>query len=429
MSEKTQTSRAAAMYVQAAGLFAQSMQRNSRLSQMSGPVPVGEASAASVIERQSSNDMPIVRAVDLTRNKGDEVEFHFIQPTGAYPIMGSEFAEGKGVGIKHDNTRIRVNQARFPVDLGDTMNDLRSPVDVAKIGRPVAQSLMNRYQDQVLLTHLAGARGFHDNIEWAVPTEKDARFASIVVNPVKAPTKNRHYMADATNGITEFAVTAGEVDIQSTDVLAMDTVDATRSMIETIALPPPAVKIPGDVQSEDDPLRLMLVSPEQYHTFSKDKDFRTFQSQALARAANAKNHPLFRGDCGIWNGILLMKMPKPIRFYSGDVMRYSSAYDTDAELEAVVPASFGTTHAIDRSLLLGGQALAHAFGRSKHGGMPTFWKEKSFDHDDKDELLIGLIHGAQKLRWLVEQGGGKKHFTDHGVVAIDTVVRILKARN
>lgn len=130
----------------------------------------------------------------------------------------------------------------------------------------------------------------------------------------------------------------------------------------------------------------------------------------------------------MWNGILISKMAKPIRFYAGDVVKYCAAYDSETESNATVPASFGTTHAVDRALLLGGQALAQAFGKSKHGGMPFFWKEKSFDHDDKDELLIGAILGMMKLRWLVEQGDGTSHYTDHGVIAIDTAVPIIGAR-
>ena len=121
-------------------------------------------------------------------------------------------------------------------------------------------------------------------------------------------------------------------------------------------------------------------------------------------------------------------MAKPIRFYAGDTIKYCAAHDSETESNALVPTSFGTTHAVDRALLLGGQALAQAFGKSKHGGMPFFWKEKSFDHDDKDELLIGAILGMMKLRWLVEQGDGTSHYTDHGVIAIDTAVPIIGAR-
>ena len=418
-----------AQFVQAAGLFAQSMQRNSTIGRLSGPMPKSEADAAEVVRKQTSTDMPIVKAMDLSRGKGDEVEFQFLQPVGAYPIMGSNMAEGKGTGMAYDKARLRVNQARFPVDVGDTMTDLRSAVNFRRMGRPVAQSLMDGYMDQSTLTHAAGARGFHDNIEWRLPVASHSGFADMAVNPVKAPTKNRHFLAGGTNGIEPFNISGGEAAIATTDALTMDVVDGIRTMIESIALPPPAVKIPGDVVAEDSPLRVLLVSPAQYHSFSQDSTFRQFQANALARASKAKNHPLFLGECGLWNGVLIMKMPKPIRFYAGDEIKYCAAYDTETESSVIVPASFSTTHAVDRAILLGGQALAQAFGSSRHGGMPFFWKEKEFDHDDKMELLIGAIQGLMKIRWLVDQGDGTKRYTDHGVVAIDTAVPILGARS
>ncbi len=414
--------------VLAAGLFAQAMQRNSTLGRLSGPMPKGEAAAGEVVRKQTTTDLPIVKSMDLSRGKGDEVEFQFLQPVGAYPIMGSKTAEGKGVGLSYDTSRVRVNQARFPVDVGDTMTSLRSPVDFRRMGRPVAQSLMDSYMDQSLLVHMAGARGFQDNVEWRIPVETHPDFAEIAINAVRAPTKNRHYIADSTNGIAPFSQTAGEVDLATTEDLGMDTVDAIRTVMESIALPPPAVKIPGDVVAEDSPLRVLLVSPAQYHAFAQDPNFRQFQANAIARAAKANNHPLFLGECGIWNGILLMKMPKPIRFYAGDTIRYCASYTSEAESTCVVPAAFSTTHAVDRAILLGGQAIAQAFGASGHGGMPFFWKDKEFDHDDKMELLIGAIQGISKVRWFVDQGNGEKRYTDHGVVAIDTAVRIIGAR-
>lgn len=417
-----------AMLVQAAGLFAQSMQRNSTLNRMVGTVPKGEAHVAEVLRKQTSTDMPIVRTIDLSRGTGSEVEFSFVQPTNAYPIMGSRTAEGKGTGIERDTSRVRVNQVRFPVDLGNQMTEINSPIDFRRIGRPIALSLMNGYQDQLTLTHLAGARGYHDNIEWRLPTEAHENFAEYAINPVKAPTKNRHFIADG-DAITGVKVNAGELDIQSGDELTMDVVDSIRTVMESIALPPPAIKIPEDKVAEDSPLRVLLVSPAQYHAFAQDPGFRQFQANALARASKANNHPLFLGEVGLWNGILICKMPKPIRFYAGDPLRYCTSYESEQESTCLVPASFGTTHAIDRAILLGGQALAQAFGKSKHGGMPFFWSEKDFDHGDKTELLIGAIMGMFKVRWEVVQGNGRKHFTDHGATVIDTAVRIIGERN
>lgn len=414
-----------AMHVQAAGLFAQSERRNSTLGRLSGPMPKGEGSAAETIRKQSSTDMPIVKAQDLSRGKGDEVEFHFLQPTKMRPIMGSKNAEGQGQGLSYEKSRIRVDQARIPINVGDTMTGLRSAVDFRRLGRPVVQAHMDAYLDQSILVHLAGARGFQDNAEWRVPLASHPDFAEMLVNPVKAPTKNRHYIADGTNGLQPFSETSGVVDLATTDVLDMGVVDAVRTLVESISLPPPAVKIPGDVVAEDSPLRVLLVSPAQYHAFAADDDFRKFQVAAMNRASKAKNHPLFMGECGIWNGILIMKMPKPIRFYAGDSISYCASHTSQTESVATVNANFSTTHAVDRAILLGGQALAQAFAASGHGGMPMFWKEKQYDFDDKRELMVGIIQGLEKLRWNVDQTNGQKHWTDHGVIAIDTAVKII----
>lgn len=125
----------------------------------------------------------------LVKGDGDEITFHLLNPVNAKPIMGSEYAEGRGVGLSLSKDKLRVNQARFPVDMGDVMSEIRTPHDLRAMARPVAQNLMDKYVDQSLLTHMAGARGFHNNVEWVIPTEHDRDFAKIMVNPVKAPPK------------------------------------------------------------------------------------------------------------------------------------------------------------------------------------------------------------------------------------------------
>lgn len=415
-----------AMVQQAAGLFAAHMTRNSTLNRLTGKMPKGTAGAVATLRKQSTQHMPIVTCQDLGKGTGDEVTFHLINPVGAKPIMGSRYAEGRGVGMKLSEDRLRVNQARFPVDLGNTMTGIRSPVDFRTLGRPVAQSLMDRYVDQTLMVHMAGARGFQSNIEWVVPTEADADFAEIMVNDVLAPSKNRHYIADGA-GIKGFTVIGGEVDLQTTDLFKMDTCDSIRTVMEQIALPPPAVIFEGDEAATDSPLRVLLVSPAQYSGFATDPAFRQLQASALARASQAGGHPLFKGDAGLWNGILIIKMPKPIRFYAGDTIRYCADFTTETESTCIVPASFGVTHAVDRAILLGGQAVAQALAASGKSGMPFFWSEKELDHDDKVELLLGAIRGVSKIRYEIDHGDGKQ-MTDYGVTAIDTAVPIIGAR-
>ena len=97
-----------------------------------------------------------------------------------------------------------------------------------------------------------------------------------------------------------------------------------------------------------------------------------------------------------------------------------SASETATDL---VPAAFGTGYAVDRALLLGGQALAEAYGKARQTGNPYFWSEKELDHGDKLEILLGMIAGTSKIRFEIEHGDGKQ-FTDFGVMAIDTAVQL-----
>lgn len=414
------------MVQQAVGLFATHMQRNSTMARLTGKMPKGMAGATATLKKQTTQHMPIVRCQDLSKGDGDEVKFNLINPVGAYPIMGSEYAEGRGTGMSIAENKLRVNQARFPVNLGDAMTDIRSPVDFRALGRPTAQSLMDRYVDQSLLVQMAGARGYHDNIEWVVPKADHPKFAQILVNPVKAPTKNRHFVVDG-GAIKPFAVIAGEADVTSADVLDMDAVDSIRTYMEQIPLPPPIVKFEGDEMADDSPIRVLLVSPAQYHSFATDSSFRQMQASAMARASRAKQHPLFMGDAGLWNGILIVKMPKPIRFYAGDTIKYCGSHSSETESSCTVPSSFSTTHAVDRAILLGGQAVAEALAAHKKSGIPFFWSEKEMDHGDKVELLIGAIRGVSKVRFNVDVGDGNFEYTDYGVTVFDTAVPIIGA--
>lgn len=417
-----------AMVQQAVGLFATHNQRNTTLSRLSGPMPKGTAGAEATLRKQSTQHMPIVKCQDLSKGRGDEVTFHLLNPVGGKPIMGSNRAEGRGVGMKLSEDKLRVNQARFPLDLGNVMTSIRSPADFRRLGRPVAQGLADKYVDQSLLVHMAGARGFHDNIEWVVPTSDDPEFVEIMVNPVRAPSKNRHFMADGTHGIVPFSVNAGAVALDTTDLLRMDTVDGIRTYMEQIALPPPPVIFEGDKAATDSPLRVLLVSPAQYSGFATDPSFRQLQASSLARAQQAGGHPLFLGEAGLWNGILIVKMPKPIRFYAGDTIQYCDSYSSEAESSCKVPDAFGTSFAIDRAILLGGQAIAEAWAASDKTQIPFFWSEKELDHGDKVELLLGLIRGVSKIRFEIDHGGSMQ-ITDYGATVIDTAVPIIGARN
>ena len=412
-----------AVQVQSAGLFAASMQRPTILNRLTGKLPQ-QADAEGSLRFQSGNELPVVRCMDLSKAAGDEVTFDLINPVGGKPIMGEQYAEGKGDRMDFSQDSLRINQTRKPISAGGKMTQQRTPHQLRSLARSLGHNYMTRLEDQLKLVHLAGARGFANDIEWAVPTTDDADFASIVVNPVRAPTRNRHWMSTG-SGLEKIAASGNEISIATTDVMNIDVIDALRTKLDSMPLPPPPVRFEGDQMSQDAPMRVLLCSSEQYTSIVRSTNFRTWQANAMARASLAKNNPLFMGEAGLWNGILVVKMPKPIRFRAGDSLRWCASTTSNTETATdLVPAAFGTSHAVDRALLLGGQALAEAYGKARQTGNPYFWSEKELDHGDKLEVLIGMIAGTSKIQFLIDHGAGAKEYTDFGVMAIDTAVAL-----
>lgn len=411
-----------AVTVQSAGLFAATMQRPTTLNRLTGKLPQ-QSDAEGSLRFQSGNEMPIVRCMDLAKGAGDEVDFDLINPIGGKPIMGERYAEGKGDRMDFSQDSLRINQTRKPISAGGKMTQKRTPHQLRALARALGHNYMVRLEDQLKLVHLAGARGFANDIEWAVPLASDVDFADIVVNRVKAPTRNRHFMSNAT-GMEKVAAAGNEISIATTDVMNIDLVDALRTKLDSMPLPPPSVHFEGDQMAADAPTRVLLCSSEQYTSLVRSTNFRTWQANAMARSQMAKQNPLFMGEAGLWNGILIVKMPKPIRFYAGNALNWCASETSTSETTTdLVPAAFGTTHAVDRAILLGGQALAEAYGKARQTGNPYFWSEKELDHGDKLEILLGMIAGCSKIQFQIDHGESKQ-YTDFGVMAIDTAVAL-----
>ena len=411
-----------AVKLQSIALFAATMQRNTTIGRMVGEFPK-QKSAENKLRNQTSSDYPIVRCRDLQKTAGDEVTFDLVNPLNGKPIMGSKYAEGRGEAMTFAQDALRINQTRKPINSGDTMTQQRTPHQIRALCRAQGYGYMARLEDQLNLVHMAGARGFHDNVEWVVPLASDVDFNAICINPIKAPTGNRHFISTGT-GIETVKAAGNEITIATTDLMNLDVMDALRAHLDGMALPPAPCKFKGDKMAADSPIRVLLVSPLQYNSIIKSGNFRTLQATAMARASQAANNPLFMGEAGLWNGILVVKMPKPIRFFAGDPIHWCADITSQTETTTdLVPAAFGTDFAVDRALLLGAQSLGEAYGKHRKSGNPYFWSEKELDHGDKLEVLVGMINGKSKIRFDIDHGTSVQP-TDNGIIAIDTAVPI-----
>lgn len=419
-----------AIIKQSVGLFYATMQRKTMLNRLAGSFPT-DKDAQDKARMQTSPDYPIVRNKDLTKMAGDRITFDLLNPTFGKPIMGDAFAQGQGQGMTFAQDGLHINVTRYPVAGGSMMSQQRTVHELLGAARANAFGFLERLEDQRTLVHLAGARGFHNNGEWAVPLASDPAFAGIMINTVKAPSFNRHFMCNGGH-IVPIAASANAITIQTTDTMSTDLVDSLATWLDVTPFAPGAVKFEGDELANDAPLRVLLVSPNQYNAFLRSPMFRTWQSNSAARASAANKNPLMLGDAGLWRGILIVKMPKPIRFGAGQALNHCTVTSSQQETTTdLVPAGFGTTMAVDRALLLGSQALGQALGKAKMltaggeeiDGQSVMYSEELMDHKARIEVLVGLVNGMSKIQFLQDMGTSSQ-YTDMGVVAIDTAVQI-----
>ncbi|WP_421446672.1 DUF4043 family protein, partial [Agrobacterium tumefaciens] len=188
-----------------------------------------------------------------------------------------------------------------------------------------------------------------------------------LINPIKAPTYNRHFVA---NGATVDQGGDKLSAIDSTDILKLEHIDALAAILDDAEFKLQPIKIADDPAANDEPLYLLLITNRQWNTIltaTGPTAWRTFIQNAWNRKSYGSKHPLFTGEAGIWNNILMRKMDRAIRMPAGFQTKYCTAAGRATAQEAVVPVNpaLGGGFAVDRAMLLGAQALAHVYGKNQ----------------------------------------------------------------
>ena len=413
---------ALARKIYGAALFTATQRQPTLMKNLSGPAPT-QSDAEAKMKGQTSPDMPIVRVTDLSKTQGEAVSLDLFNIIGGKPIMGDRMAEGKGEALSYSSMDVRIDLATKVVDAGGKMTQQRTLHNLRGIAMANLMGYMPRLESQLCLTHLAGARGSQAGQDWVVPLASDPDFAEIAINTVKAPTYNRHFVADGT------AIVRGGLQLASidtTDVFKLEHLDLLRAAIDDSEVKLQPVKINDDPAAVDEPLYVMLVTPRQWQSILSNTSslvWRTFLQNAWNRKSLGTKHPLFSGEPGIWNGILVKKIDRAIRFNPGDAYNYVAVANryTAAESAGAVPA-LGAAYAVDRAVLLGAQALANVYGRNQSSEYFYSWKERQYNFERNLEVAGQMMGGKAKVRFSMPDGAGNTEPTDHGVMVLDTTV-------
>lgn len=413
-----------ALTQQSVALCAQLVRAPGNLNAMTGPAPK-QGDAEDTLKLQTDPGMPFVRIRDLSSDpKGDKVTVDAFNVTGGKPIMGDRNAEGLGKPLTSSSFSVLIDLATHNVDAGGKMSRQRTRHDLRRIARAEVAAYFPRMVWQRAIVHSAGARGFQSGVAWDVPLASDPDFADIMINAVKAPTYNRHYVINGT-GLTRGGLQLAS--IATTDVWKLSNLDNLALICESMEtkLPPP--RVIGDEMAYDTPLKgILMMPPGAYNSLitdvsSSSSNLRAFQAAVIERQKYSKSHPIFRGECGIWRNLLVKKMEHTIYFGPSASYQYITVANrlTETETAGTVPALAGTHH-VERSMLFGAQALARCEGTS-NSGLQAAIIENTYNAGRNYEYIGEFMGGEAKFRFKFPNTNGDAEPTDN-ILVIDAAV-------
>ena len=406
MSTNIPVGSALARKIYSVGLFTRVQHSPGFMNLISGEMPK-EGSFAAKTKGQTSPDYPIVKAGDLAKGAGDTVSIDLFNILQGKPVMGDKRIEGRMMQLTYSSMDVRIDQVRGGADSGGRMTQKRTVHNLRNISMAGLQAWMQRLEDQTALVHLAGARGSQQTSDWVVPLQSDADFGEIMVNTVKAPTKNRYFAAnDATT----------PADIGTNDALTLQDIDRIVAQLRESPVVMQSVKIKGDDRAWNDPLWVMFVTERQWlylQSRTSQTTWRQAVQYAFERKSGGLKHPLFDAyETIMWNGVLIKRMNRyAIRFAAGDnVVTDTGGADGLTYTESTVQ----TAQPGDRAIIVGAQAMAKAYGKSASDYFYD-WSEKEVDHGNSIETVTASMTGSAKIRFKIDGAD-----TDFGVAVVDS---------
>ena len=406
MSTNIPVGSALARKVYSVGLFTRVQHAPGFMNLISGEMPK-EGSFAAKSKGQTSPDYPIVKAGDLAKGAGDTVSIDLFNILQGKPVMGDKRIEGRMMQLTYSSMDVRIDQVRGGADSGGRMTQKRTVHNLRNISMAGLQAWMQRLEDQTALVQLAGARGSQQTSDWVVPLQADGDFSEIMVNTVKAPTKNRYFAAnDATS----------PADIGTNDALTLQDIDRIVAQLRESPVVMQSVKIKGDDRAWNDPLWVMFVTERQWlylQSRTSQTMWRDAAKNAFERKSAGIKHPLFDAyETIMWNGVLIKRMNRyAIRFGAGDsVVIDTGGTDGMTYTESTVQ----TAQPVDRAIIVGAQAMAKAYGKSASDYFYD-WSEKEVDHGNSIETVAASMTGSAKIRFKIDGAD-----TDFGVAVVDS---------
>lgn len=318
----------------------------------------------------------IQRLTDLESDAGDTIQFDLSVQLRNKPTSGDQRLEGKEEQLRFFSDEVKIDQLRHGVSAGGKMSRKRTTHNVRRIARDRLSDYWSGYMDEMHFIYMSGARGINEDFV------EDLTYAGHATNSIQAPdTAHLIYGGTATakaNVTTSDFMSRATIERAVTKATMLRAVDKTKVSV----LP---VMINGESHY------VCVMSPFQEHALRVSDTSGWLEMQKAAASAEGRNNPIFKGNLGMINNVVLHSHSSAIRF---------SDYGVGTNLPAA------------RALFLGRQAGVCAFGSS--GGLRFSWTEEMKDHGNEPTVAAGVILGVKKTRF---------NNADFGVISIDTYAK------
>lgn len=372
-------------------------------------------------KKQTPASAPVVIVNDLAKTHGTSVSVTIIHDTEK---MGSTGIEERGLeyaeNISTASMSITIQQQHKAVKDALMIHQQSVGYDKKKVLRPACAKYHAKFIDEDFLYKICGARGTGlpqtNGRIW--PLESDAKFVEYAVEALEPPTfKRKGYSGSARSIDASDGLTA----ITSADVFKPADVRRFKQDIELMSHPLEPVRMAPSKESDGTtPMYMGFITPQQWTTFeSNASDFNTLVSNALKRTKGF-NHPLFEGEFFMKDNILFRKYEKPVRWSPGNTINVSQDQNLPAPAAQTVPSGVN----VERGFIIGGQALAMAYGSVLPGGTSgTFKYNQKLDESTLEAWVIAWIDwiaGCKKVRFPDANG----RIEDYGVYAFDSAVPV-----
>lgn len=397
--------------------------------------PPKQSGAESIIKQQSSPQLPGILVTDLAAKKaGTQVTVEALDTLGGDAIMGDEMREGKGENVDISSMSLKIDKASKVINsVPGEMIDQRTKINLRSSGMAQLMGWFPRLLFSRTLVHLAGARGSKRSKEWAIRPAADygsaAEFNRRMINPVLAPTFNRHYVASG-GALVQGGQQLGS--ILTTDTPRLSHIDALAEIIDAAEFQLQPIRLPGDPAASYSPIRgVLYLDPVAYQMLLADTtagyNIRNWQALAMERAKlmGQTVHPLFLGDCVMWNRIVIRPMSYSIQFAGGEATNIITAANrlTATETTQAIAGGITANFRVSRGILMGAQAFAVVQGNNDSGGTTASFKERIYDYGSKYEAMGEWMGSESKLRFSFKDSQGNFEPTDNGVYVVDFAIR------